>query len=155
MASTAPAAVASAQHHRFAAVLWAGGRTNRSPTNALVVLGAVLLGISAGIHAHLWDTGYRHIATIGVLFGLQAVSGLVVAVAVVAWRRVGTSLLGAGFAASTLVGFLLSVNGGLFGFEDSWAAPDATLAFGVELGALVVLAAAAALSWRDWRRSTS
>ena len=38
-----------------------------------------------------------------------------------------------GFVVSTIAGFLLSVNVGLFGFQDTWSASFATMAFGVEL----------------------
>ncbi len=53
-----------------------------------------------------------------------------------------------GFVVSTIAGFLLSVNVGLLGFQDHWSAQSATIAFGVELAALVVLAAGAALFLR-------
>ena len=35
------------------------------------------------------------------------------------------AVLGAGFAASTMIGFFISIGHGLFGFEDSWSAPFA------------------------------
>ena len=41
--------------------------------------------------------------------------------------------MGIGFALATMAGFLISVEHGLFGFTDSWAAPFAGLAFTIEI----------------------
>ncbi|MGH9079447.1 MAG: hypothetical protein ACRDYE_05085 [Acidimicrobiales bacterium] len=60
-------------------------------------------------------------------------------------RRVRAAILGAGFAASTLVGFLVSVDYGLFGFKDAWSAPFAHQAFVIELVTILVLALAGLL----------
>jgi hypothetical protein len=104
------------------------------------VVGGLLLVWSSYIHFHLWDSeGYRHIATIGPLFLLQSIAALVLGLLVVAIRRVWAALLGVGFALSTLAGFLISVEYGLFGFKDSWQAPFANEAFAVELTAAVFL----------------
>ncbi len=113
---------------------------------AAFVVGGLLLVWSADIHVHLWKSdGYRHIATIGTLFILQSCAGMVIGVAVVAIRRVWVAVLGAGFAISTMVGFILSVEVGLFGFQDTWSAPFAQQAFFVEVAATVVLVVAAVL----------
>jgi hypothetical protein len=110
------------------------------------VIGGALLVWSASIHFHLWhDEGYHAIATIGPLFLLQSIAGLVIGLAVVAVRRLWVALIGAGFALATLGGFLITIEHGLFGFKDSWQAPFAHQAFVIELTAVVVLAAAAAL----------
>jgi hypothetical protein len=111
-------------------------------TTVLALAGAVLLGVSAAIHFHLWSTGYRHIPTIGPLFLLQGIAGVALAVVVAVTRRAWATLLGAGFAAGTIAGLLLSVEVGLFGFKDSLSAPYATLSLVVESAATVVLAAA-------------
>ena len=103
---------------------------------------------SAYIHFHLWNEpdGYRSIPTIGWLFLLQAIAGLVIGIAIIAARRVWAALIGAGYALCTIAGFLISVLNGLFGFTDSWLSPYATLAFAVEVAAAAVLALAAVLS---------
>ena len=112
--------------------------------------GAALLIWSAVIHLHLWATGYRHIPTIGPLFLVQGIAGIVVAVAIVALRRPIVLVGGALFAAGTVGGLLLSVNVGLFGFQDSLSAPFAVQSLVVEsiafavLGGTTVLALAAA-----------
>jgi hypothetical protein len=115
-------------------------------TNALFVLGAAAVAVSASIHLHLWLDGYSAIATIGPLFLLQAISGYGLALALVAFRRLLVAVAGAGFLIATLVAFMLSVNGGLFGFEEQWSAPFATVAFVDEaLGAAVLLLAVLAV----------
>ena len=80
---------------------------------------------SAAIHYHLWDDGYRSIATIGPLFLLQSIAGLVIGLGLVVVRRLWAALVGIGFALATLGGFLISVVHGLFGFEETWLAPFA------------------------------
>ena len=100
---------------------------------AAYVVGGLLLVCSAYIHVRLWKSeGYRHIPTIGPLFIVQSIVGMVIGVAVVAVRRVWVAVLGAGFAVSTMAGFLLSVEVGLFGFQDTWSAPFAKEAFLIE-----------------------
>jgi hypothetical protein len=116
---------------------------------AAFVIGGLLVVWSAYIHFHLWDEaqGYRHISIIGPLFLLQAIGGLVVGVLVIAVRRVWAALAGIGFAASTIVGFLLTVGltDGLFNFKETWAAPFAHQAFAIEIAIVVVLLVAGAL----------
>jgi plastocyanin len=114
--------------------------------DAVYVVAVGLIVASALIHLHLWHTGYRHIATIGPLFLAQVIAGFAIASFVLLTRNVRAAGLAFGFVASTLVGFLLSINVGLFGFKDSFSAPDAHLALFVEIAALAVLAAAAGLS---------
>jgi hypothetical protein len=113
---------------------------------AAYVVGGLLLVWSAYIHVRLWKSeGYRHIPTIGSLFIVQSIVGMAMGVAVVAVRRVWVAVLGAGFAISTMVGFLLSVVIGLFGFQDTWSAPFAKQAFLIESASIVALMVAAAL----------
>jgi hypothetical protein len=115
-------------------------------TAAFVVGGALLIW-SAYIHFHLWNesNGYRSIPTIGVLFLLQSIAGLIIGIGLVVVRRLWAAIIAIGFALSTIAGFLLSVARGLFGFKDSWLAPFAKQAFTIEVIAVVVLIAAAAL----------
>lgn len=134
---------------RILVALGAGGWTSGPVANAALLAGAGLVVWSAIIHLHLWDTGYRSIATIGPLFLMQGIVGIVLAAVLALVRRVWMALILFGFAASTIGGFLLSVNVGLFGFRDSWSAPFATEAFGLEVASLVVLVLGAALcAWR-------
>ena len=77
------------------------------------------------------------------MFLVQSIAGLLIGLLVIAVRRVWTAIVGIGFALATMAGFLISVEHGLFGFTDSWAAPFAGLAFTVEIVAAVLLAGAA------------
>ena len=95
------------------------------------------------IHFHLWQDGYRHIPTIGPLFLVQSIGGLLIGLLVISVHRVWSAVVGIGFALATMAGFLISVEHGLFGFTDSWAAPFAGLAFTVEIVTAVVLAVSA------------
>jgi hypothetical protein len=103
---------------------------------------AGLLVWVAAIHLHLWSEGYRHIPTIGPLFLADAVGGFVLAALLLVWPSPLTGLLGAGFMVSTLVGLILSINIGLFGFQESIGA-----SFVVESILLESIGAAALLTW--------
>ena len=123
------------------------GRALHLTATLAFVAGGVLLVCSAAIHFHLWGetNGYRSIATIGPLFLLQSIAGLVVGIGVVAVRRVWAALIGIGFSLATVTGFLLAVTHGVFGFKDSWVAPFAKEAFTIEIVAVGLLVLAAAL----------
>lgn len=86
-------------------------------------MGAALLAVTASIHLYLYLDGYRTIPVIGWLFLLQVVTGFALAAAVVATARRPAADrvaagLGAGFAVTTLGGYLVSIWFGLFGFEE-------------------------------------
>jgi hypothetical protein len=133
-------------------LLFAGGRSNTIFENGVFVLGAVALGVSAGIHLHLWMNGYSVIHTIGPLFLIQSIAGFILAAVVVVFRRVLSAVLGLGYMLATITGFLVSVHLGLFGFQDTWSAPFARAAFWDEVaGATVLLVAAGATASRALR----
>jgi hypothetical protein len=73
------------------------------------------------------------------LFILQSIVGLVMGILVIGVRRIWAAVLGAGFALSTLVGFLITVEHGLFGFKDQWSAPFGDQAFAIEVASILVL----------------
>ena len=101
----------------------------------------LLIWVSA-IHIHLWFEGYRDIPTIGPLFLADAVVGFVLAAVVLVWPRPLAGLLGAGFMASTLGGLIVSLNFGLFGFQESSGA-----SFVIESIILESAGAVALLAW--------
>lgn len=113
--------------------------------------GAALLIVSALIHLHLWSTGYKHIHIIGPLFLVQVVAGIVVALTVAISRHVLVALAGALFALGTLAGFIISVEVGLFGFQDTFSAPYATTSLIVESAAFAVLVVAALIGLQHGR----
>src|SRR5262245_44737222 len=94
------------------------------PRIILRIVGSGLLIATAAIHLDLYVTGYRTIPTIGWLFLMQVIVAFVLGFAVLAIpsRLVIPSRLaaaaGAGFALSTLGGYLLTVAFGLFRSEE-------------------------------------
>ena len=84
----------------------------------LRVAGAALLAATGGIHLDLYLTGYRSVPTIGWLFLLQVIAAFGLALAVLVSGSRLAAAAGAGFALSTLGGYLLSVWIGLFGFKE-------------------------------------
>jgi uncharacterized protein YacL len=102
--------------------------------------GGVLIVWSSFIHFHLWQkVGYRNIPTIGPLFILQSVAGLILGLLVAFVHRLWSAVLGIGFVVSTMVGFVISVEHGLFGFRDAWSSPFAHMASLVEIATVAVL----------------
>lgn len=110
--------------------------------------GAGLLFAAAGIHLDLYLTGYRTIPVIGWLFLLQVIVGLALGLlALVTGSRL-VAAAGAGFALSTLGGYLLSVQFGLFGFRE--VRTTAGIVAGItEIAAFAALAVYAAMPGRQ------
>ncbi len=108
----------------------------------LRVAGAGLLAATGGIHLDLYLTGYRSVPTIGWLFLLQVIAAFGLALAVLVSGSRLAAAAGAGFALSTLGGYLLSVWVGLFGFKE--VRTTAGIVAGViEIAAFAALAALA------------
>ena len=111
----------------------------------LGIAGAALLVASGAIHLDLYLTGYRSVPTIGWLFLLQIIAAYLLAVAIPVTRHWLAAAAGAGFAASTLGGYLLSLKVGLFGFTE--VRTTAGIVAGViDVAAFAVLAVAVALA---------
>ncbi len=112
----------------------------------LRIVGAGLLAATAAMHLDLYLTGYRTVPTIGPLFLLQIIAAFVLAAAVLVTGSRLAAAAGAGFALSTLGGYLLSVWIGLFGFKEvrTTAGITAGIIEVVAFAALAVLAAAPA-----------
>jgi hypothetical protein len=115
---------------------------------AIRVVGAALLLGMAWIHQHLYDLGYATVPTIGPLFRLNAVLGLIAAILVLVvpmpwWRLMcaGGALLQIG----TLGALVQSLTIGAFGFKETLDAPYIPQTFAVEiLGFLVLVVGALA-----------
>jgi hypothetical protein len=130
----------------------------RWTVNVLAWAGAILVLLSGLIHLKLWiNGGYQGISVIGPLFLAQGIVGILLAVALGVFRRLWLILAGAGYCVATAAGLLISVNFGLFGFQDSLAVPYATSSMVEEfIGGGVLLAAAVAfLVARPWRQPGS
>jgi hypothetical protein len=151
---TMPRLPATAQRDSFprrsARLLLSGPGSLTSPAarwavTLLAVAGAGLLVWSGVIHLQLWSDGYRSISVIGPLFLIQGIASIVLAVALVAFRRLVLLAAGAVLAVATAAGLLLSAGIGLFGYQESLAVPYAETSLAVEFTSAAVLAAAAAI----------
>jgi hypothetical protein len=120
-------------------------RWRRLTLGATLGAGAGLLLAAGAIHLYLWTDNYRFLPTIGPLFLFQAIGAFGLAVAVLASRRFLTVLAGVAFLLATIGGYLISVNVGLFGFQDTLAAPLGHASIAVEAVGVGVLAIGAAV----------
>src|SRR5260370_31718624 len=84
----------------------------------LRMTGAGLLIATGAIHLDLYVTGYRTIPTIGWLFLLQVIAAFVLGAAVLVLGDRLAPAAGAGLPPSPLGGVLLSLLGGLLGFNE-------------------------------------
>ena len=107
----------------------------------LGIVGAALLIASGSIHLDLYLTGYRSIPTIGWLFLLQIIAAYALAIAILVTRSWLAAAAGAGFAISTLGGYLLSLKVGLFGFTEVRTTAGIVAAI-IDVAAFAVLATA-------------
>ena len=119
-------------------------------TLLLRIAGAALLAAAGAIHLDLYLTGYRTIPTIGWLFLLQTITAFGLAVLIMVSNSWLFSAAGAGFALSTLGGYLLSVWIGLFGFTEVHTTAG-IVAGVIEVAAFAALAVASLVSLpRTW-----
>jgi hypothetical protein len=103
-------------------------RSRTAPTStsmqwAVRIVGAGLLLAMALIHLKLWNDGYRDVRWIGPLFMANFVLGLLGAIAVLGSPRrwlPWVATLGGLLEIGTLLGLLLSLTVGLFGFHETW-----------------------------------
>jgi predicted lipoprotein with Yx(FWY)xxD motif len=108
------------------------------------IAGAALLVAAGAIHLDLYLTGYRTIPTIGPLFLLQVIAAFVLAAAILVTGSWLIAALGAGFAVSTLGGYLLSLWVGLFGFTEVRTTAGIVAGL-IDVAAFATLALAAAV----------
>ena len=81
-------------------------------------LTAASVMLSAVVHLELWAMGMKQVEVIGPAFLLNAIGGLVIAVAVLLWRHWLPLLAAIGFGAATLAAFVMSMTIGLFGVRE-------------------------------------
>jgi hypothetical protein len=116
-----------------------GGRRQNS-LMVWQVLSALFLLAMGGIHLYLSLTGVDGV--LGVLFILNAVGALVLAIAMVVLRRrllLGASVLSVLFMAGTLLSLVLALTVGLFGIGETLDGRLVTTALVVESVGVVVL----------------
>jgi hypothetical protein len=114
-------------------------------TRILTALGVL---VSGAVHLYLWFDGFRDVDVIGPSFMLNAIAGLVIAVAVIVWRHWLPLLVAVGFGFSTLTAFLISTTVGLFGVNEVFWGTSQMLAAGSEI--LAIVAGCVAL-WQENR----
>lgn len=114
---------------------------SRGPLLALRILSAILLAVAGGIHLYLLTVGVGGL--LGVLFVLNGIAGLVLAIGMLVTRgallRI-TTVLALLFLIASLAALLLSLTVGLFGIREVWSftlVPETVI---VESIGIVVLA---------------
>jgi hypothetical protein len=125
-----------------------------SARRVVLIVGAAGVLVSSYIHYYLYfHGGYRGISIDRVLgldvsrsFALQAISGFLIAWVLVLslrWDRWVTiaAIVGALFAAGSLVAYTLARTSGLLGFTDDQTSTEAVIAVTSELVALISLGA--------------
>ena len=112
-----------------------------------VAAAAILIVCSGLIHLHLWGIAYRHVPTLGPFFLVQAVTALVLAAVLVATRVVVVALACIVLMVGTMVGFVLAVSVGIFGFTLQIVTAWAYEALGAELLSTVLLGVLVGRSW--------
>jgi hypothetical protein len=123
----------------------------RAATNVARGLAVAGVLLSADVHLDLWySQGFRDIPTIGPLFLLNAVSGVLIGLVVLSWSHWLPALVAAGFGAGTLVAFYLSVSVGLFGLHEVASGQPQVLA---EVAEYVAVVFGGLASWMLWRQS--
>jgi hypothetical protein len=113
-----------------------------------VVAAAILMICSGLIHIHLWGIAYRHVATLGPLFLVQAVAAMALALVLVVTRVVVVALACMVLMVGTMVGFVLAASVGFFGFTLQIVTAWAYEALGAELLSALVLGVLVLRSWR-------
>jgi hypothetical protein len=134
----------------------------------MLTVGAAGVLVSSYIHYYLYfHGGYRGISIDRVLgldvsrsFALQAISGFVIAWVLVLslrWSRWATpaAIVGALFAASSLVAYTLARTSGLLGFTDHQTSTEAIIAVSSEIVAVVSLGAYVVTGLRAHRAAST
>ncbi len=131
--------------------------TGKGATVTFVVLrvvGGGLLATNAGIHAYLWQAGYRTIPAIGLLFLLDVIGASVLVIAVLLSPRGIVPVVAAAGALlelGTAGGLLLATRHSLFGFMESSRATLYQQSLVTELAGAVALALLALLAVHNAR----
>jgi hypothetical protein len=111
-------------------------------------LAAAGVFLAAVVHLDLWVQGFRSVSTIGPLFMLDFVAGMIIGVGVLVWRHWLPALAAAGFGAATVIAFWISVVHGLFGVKETPTGSSEILAEVAEYSAVAFgLAVAVLLLW--------
>ncbi len=103
----------------------------------LRLVGAAALLVSAGVHLYLWFDGVRN-QSVGPMFLVNVVAGIVIAVLLVRWRHWLPAFLTLGFGAATLGAFTIASTVGLMGVHTDWRGGSVWAAAIAEVVCIVV-----------------
>jgi hypothetical protein len=115
------------------------------------LLAAAAALVSGAVHLKLWFDGTRDLDVIGPAFMVNAISGLVIAVLLLAWRHWVPLFLAVGFGLSTLGAFIISATVGLLDVKATWSGFYTWAAFASEL--VIIVAALLAARAEGYQRS--
>jgi hypothetical protein len=108
-------------------------------------IGAAAALVSAAVHLYLWFDGVKDQGTVGALFVVNVVAGVVIAGMLVRWRGWIPLFLLSGFGAATLGCFLIAVTGSLFGIHTDWS----WYAWLAAASEVVAIAAGVVAAWQE------
>lgn len=117
-------------------------------------LAAAGVFLAAVVHLDLWVQGFRSIETIGPLFMLNFVAGMIIGLGVLVWRHWLPALAAAGFGAATVVAFWISVIHGLFGVRETTNGSSEILAEIAEYSAVAFALLATAMLLQQRKSGT-
>ena len=92
------------------------------------------------IHLHLWDIAYRRVERLDVLFLVQVIAALLLAVGLIVTRHLLAVAASFVLMAGTIVGFILDRTVGIFGFKLGFSSGPANTVLVIEIAAVVMLA---------------
>ena len=96
---------------------------------------ALLVAAAGAIHLYLWFDYFHRVHVVGVLFLVNACSGLAIGAVLLVRRNVLAVLAAGGYSVGTLAGFVVSTRWGLFGYRETFWGSWQEAAGGVELAA--------------------
>ena len=114
-------------------------------------LAAAAVLMSAVVHYDLYQQGFSAVHVIGPLFLLNFIGGIVIGIGIVVWRHWLPVFLGAGYGATTVVFYWISVVHGLFGIKEFTSGWPEITAESAEYVAVLCGMTAAVLLWLDRR----
>ncbi|WP_199921647.1 hypothetical protein [Intrasporangium calvum] len=106
----------------------------------LRIAGAAGLLVSAAVHLFMWFDGVRD-QSVGPMFMVNAVSGVVIAGLILGWRHWIPAFLTLGFGAATLGAFVIASTVGLLGVHTRWEGFNVFTAAASEIVCIVAGAA--------------
>ena len=127
---------------------------NRAVLTVMRILSAIVLLAVGGIHLFLVFDGVGGL--LGVLFVLNAIAGLVLAVGMLVLRGrllSLTTILSLLFVIATLLALILALTVGLFGITETWSFTLVPQTVVVESIGIVVLAITTLLAFRSQREA--